>query len=284
MARDKLEEKLAMIEGLRESLPGRAAIQDLCKALEGKQNILAAAAAGLIADAGLTDLGPDLAAAFDRFMENPLQRDRQCLAKNAIIQALEALKWTDPAVFLKGVRHVQMEPVFGGRTDTADELRGLCAQSLARLQHPDLGYDLCQMLADPELQARRVAVHILSNWPRIQSELLLRLHVLRGESDPNILFACLTGLMQLEARESLEFVARFLGADDSAVVEAAALALGGSRAPGVFEILREKREETILSQERADLLLPIGLIRNDAAFDYLLSVLREEHTDQAVAA
>ena len=48
-------------------------------------------------------------------MTDPVKTDPQCWAKNAIVKALKDLNHDDPAVFLRGIEHVQMEPVWGGR-------------------------------------------------------------------------------------------------------------------------------------------------------------------------
>ena len=44
--------------------------------------------------------------------------------KVAIVEALNALGYEHTPTFLQGIRHVQMEPVYGGRVDTAAVLRG----------------------------------------------------------------------------------------------------------------------------------------------------------------
>ena len=54
----------------------------------------------------------------------------QCWAKNALAQTLAAFDYQDKELFLAGMRHVQLEPVWGGSSDTAGPLRGLCALAL----------------------------------------------------------------------------------------------------------------------------------------------------------
>jgi hypothetical protein len=47
------------------------------------------------------------------------------LAKTALSRALAAFEHQDPAVFLRGMRHIQLEPVLGEALPTPPEL---CAQ------------------------------------------------------------------------------------------------------------------------------------------------------------
>ena len=56
---------------------------------------------------------------------------------------------------------LQMEPVYGGRSDTAGYLRGCCATALARTHYPETHYvlvnlltDLAQAALDPRLRER----------------------------------------------------------------------------------------------------------------------------------
>ena len=49
----------------------------------------------------------------------------------AIARALFALDYDGEGLYLAGMRHVQMEPGWGGSSDTAVELRGMCAMGLA---------------------------------------------------------------------------------------------------------------------------------------------------------
>jgi hypothetical protein len=80
---------------------------------------------------------------------NPVKSDPGCRAKVEIARALYELGEDPAAVFPRGVRHRQMEPVFGGREDTAAELRCVCALGLVRLQSPDALVELAELLADP---------------------------------------------------------------------------------------------------------------------------------------
>ena len=82
-----------------------------------------ARAAEIVAEWELAPFELALIAAFDRFLPDAVRRDPTCAAKIAIAEALNRLESREAELFLRGVRHVQPEPVWGGREDTAARLR-----------------------------------------------------------------------------------------------------------------------------------------------------------------
>ena len=79
-------------------------------ALAHRNNYVVAKAADLVSKFRLSELIPELVAAFDRFFADPIKSDPQCWAKNALSRALAAFEHQDEGVFLRGMRHIQMEP------------------------------------------------------------------------------------------------------------------------------------------------------------------------------
>src|SRR5207253_2656163 len=153
MSKAAFDKKMEAIDAMRSAEPLR-------KALKERNNFLVAKAAGIAGDLGLQELVPDLLAAFDRFLANAVKSDPQCWAKNAIVKALKDLGHDDAAVFIRGMRHVQLEPVWGDVSDTAANLRGACAIALTGcvLDKITLLTHLIDLLADPEKPARIDAV------------------------------------------------------------------------------------------------------------------------------
>src|SRR5579884_980430 len=123
------ERKIEAISALRSAGP-EAAVAPLRKALKDRSNYLVSKAAAVAGEHRLKELIPDLIAAFERFMIDAVKTDPQCWAKNAIVKALKDLNHDDPAVYLRGIQHVQLEPVWGTTEDTALTLRGACALAL----------------------------------------------------------------------------------------------------------------------------------------------------------
>src|SRR5208282_4992350 len=144
------------LDSLRQQ-PPEACTQPLRKALEDRNNFVVAKAADLVRHFQLSQLTPELLTAFDGFFDNPLKTDPQCWAKNSLSRALAAFEHQDAAVFLRGMRHIQMEPVWGGQSDTAGTLRATCALALVQcrsLLEVDLLTHLVELFADKDKAVR----------------------------------------------------------------------------------------------------------------------------------
>ncbi len=131
---DDVEAQAAALEALRE-VPA-AAEPALRKAIRQSNNFLIAKAAKVTGDLNLTALIPDLAAAFHRLLaqsgKDAHKADPQCWAKNALAKALATFEYQEHELFLLGTKHIQLEPVWGGSSDTAGPLRGTCALALVQ--------------------------------------------------------------------------------------------------------------------------------------------------------
>jgi hypothetical protein len=278
------EERLAAL-GRWELAPDSAEKRRaLVKALRGANNVMAARAADMAGRGGMAELAGELAAAFARCMEQPLKRDKGCLAKNAVIDALTALEHDDTDLFLRGIRHVQMEPSWGPPVDTAGYLRGKCAFALAQSGYPDTAFEVAALLFDRETQPRRAAIQTLVYLASEGVELLLRAKAVAGDEEPSIWAECLSALLQLNAERHLPFVAGYLTHGDAAVAEGAALALGETRLPEAFAVLKAHWEESIDPAFKERLLLPMALLRRDEAFAFLLDAVAQSHRNTAAAA
>ncbi len=253
-------------------------------ALGHASNVVAARAAQRMAASGCGDFIPALAARGLALLGKPAEADKTCRAKEAIVLALEALDNRSDAVYRAGVRHVQMEPVYGGRADTAANLRGHCARALARIHARDVHFVLQQLLLDPEMPARLGAVLGLAHLGDERAELLLRLKAQLGDDDPGVLGAVFTALLAIEPDREVPFVADFLRETESFRAEQAALALGESRLESAFHALRDCWTHLVDFAFRNPLLLALALSRRDDAFALLLEIIREEGRSAAVKA
>ncbi len=260
------------------------AIGEIKRALNGNISLLVAKAADIVSNWRLHDLLPDLTAAFHRFLVNNGKADKQCTAKTSIINALNNLEYLGDDVYLAGVQYVQMEPVWGGQADTAIEVRCGCAFGLARINYPDVHYVLADLLVDHETSVRVAAVKALAYMGTPESDVMLRLKVLVGDSEIEVIGECFTALMTIIPKQSLGFVSRYLKHNDLAIVESAALAIGGSHIPEAFETLKNCWEENPILFYRRAIMLSIALIRSDDAFDFLLDVVRNADTQTAAQA
>ncbi len=276
MARDrKLEAALAALRSVRDDPRSEPAATELRNALEHRSPHVVASAAGLIAELDIRGLAKELESAFDRFMRNPAKTDKGCTAKAALTDALYRTEEPTHALFLRGIRHVQMEPVYGGKADTAARLRGICALGLVRSNYPDVLAELGELLADAEPTARRSAARAIGYH---ESELglpLLRLKLLSGDKDPEVIAECLAALLKLGLESSLPFFGRLLERADDETRAAAALALGESRAPDALPLLRDLWERSDNVELRRTALLAVATLRHDQALEFLLSLIAE---------
>jgi len=283
MARSRLEEQLSALGVLRTDPTSSATQSELRRALGSRQNAVVARAAEIAGEFLLSELGVDLVQAFERSMVNPVKVDPGCLAKTAIVEALYRMEASRPDTYLAGVGHVQMEPVWGGREDTAARLRGLSALGLVRINYPNVMLQLAQLLADPVSDARIAAARAIGYSGLEAGVPLLRYKALIGDSHPQVVCECFTALLKLDAEPALAFVAGFLQHDDQAVQEAAAVALGESHQIQAFPFLEAAWEDAIDGEIRRALLVAIALLRHERAIDFLISQALEGGTPGAEA-
>jgi HEAT repeat protein len=278
-----IEDKLAELATLGKEPDTPEARKQLHKHLAGKISLIVARAAGIVAHLEDQEFTPDLIASFHRFMKDPAKSDKGCAAKTAIVKALLAADCDDEGIFRTGVRHVQHEPSWGGRSDTAAQLRALCGLGLVQIASPDAMNELAALLADKEADARIGAAGALGHCGPTAAP-LLRLKVLTGDEEPAVIAECFNALMKVSPSASFDFVARFVDRSYESLYEHAALALAESRLPGAFELLKEKWTATFDREFKQSLLLPIGLTRCEEARDFLISVLETGEVRLATAA
>ena len=274
------EQQIAALDALRNA-PEQDRITGLRKALTNRNNFLAAKAADLVRELSITDLTVDLLKAFDRFFENPEKTDPQCWAKNAISRALAAMEHQDPEVFLRGMRHIQMEPVWGGLSDTAGTLRATCALALVQcrsVRETELLAHLTDLFSDKDKAVRAETARAIEQVGSPAATLLLRLRAALGNDEPEVLGACYGGVLRIEGVAAIPWVSRFLATADDPASEAA-LAIAATHTPEAFEALREALGTAHEHWWRSVLLSAIALTRQDAAVEFLLELVRSESLD-----
>jgi HEAT repeat protein len=291
-AKGGLDAKLEKLRALRDA-DADVRIPALRRALADASNYLIAKAAELAADRGDAGLIPDLLAAYDtRFGDDAVARDPQVWAKVAIARALRTLGHRDPAPFVRGLHHVQLEPVWGKLVDMAPNLRCACAQALVDtdLAPPDALRELVQHLVDPFPVVRVEAVTAVAQIGGHEAALLLRLKAHAGDDEPEVLGACFAALVEREGAAGVAFVVPFLDDDDDAVKAEAAAALALSRDPAAIELLRAFVQRPLPADVRATAVAACAGCPQPAVVDLLLDVVagRErglaEHAVRALGA
>jgi len=283
----KFEEQLAALDALRQ-LPPEVCIDPLHKALADRNNFVVAKAADLVRSWQLAQFVPELLTAFDRFFEDPIRTDPQCWAKNSLSRALAAFEHQDPAVFLRGMRHIQLEPVWGGTSDSAGTLRATCALALVpcrSLTESALLALLIELLKDQDKAVRAEIVRAIEQIGSASAALLLRLKAVLGSDEPEVLGACYSGVLRIEGASAIPWVSRFLASSDDPAAEAA-LAIAGTHSSQGFEVLRERFAREADPWFCSVLLSALALTRQDAALEFLLELVRTEslHAESAIEA
>jgi len=278
--RRQFEQQIAALDALR-GAPADARNEHLRKGLANKNNFVVAKAADLIREFQLQELTPDLLQAFERFFQNADKSDPQCWAKNSISRALAAFEFQDPDVFLRGMRHIQLEPVWGGQSDTAGTLRAICALALVqcrRLPEVDLLARLIDLLADEDKTVRAEVVRAVEQVGSSSASLVLRLRAVLGKDEPEVLGACYGGILRIEGVSAIPWVAEFLLSGDDSAGEAA-LALAATRSQKAFHVLRDRLEKAQDPWFRSVLLSAIALTRQDDAMEFLIHAVATESLD-----
>jgi HEAT repeat protein len=255
------------LSAIRNNAGDPAAVTDLARALDSSSNFVVAKAAQIIETRQEFDLRGKLASAFIRIFENPSKLDPTCAAMTAIVKALHTLDSEDPTPLFLGVRHVQMEGSFGPPVDSAVSLRAACAIALARHTHPRVIAELTERLADKEPAPRLGAATALGCCGSPAAYPLLHFKTLIGDAEPDVITECYTSMLALDSRQAIALVRSAV--DGGEYAESAALALGPSRHPEAFEILRDRYETLATGPLKQTILIAISLCRSEEAARYI---------------
>ena len=281
---DPIERSLDRLGELRHADAPETVAEEVRQFLRNRSNLVVAKAAKVARELQIKALVPDIVAAFDKLMADAPRLDKRCAATTEIVSALYELNYEEPAPYWAGLKHVQMEASFGPPVDEAAKLRAVCAQGLVRTRYPDALAEVVQLLADREPAARIGAVRALAVNGGAAGVLLLRLKALTGDSEPAVLGECFSGLLEAAPAKSVPFVATYIDSEDGDVAQAAMLALGESRLPAAYEVLREKWSRTVVTPSKKILLAAMAASKLDEAIAFLVSLIETESVPIAVAA
>jgi len=275
----ELTELEALSEAIKSGAPlDAAAVEHLRRALAHRNNFIVAKAARLVADAELFDLLPDILAAFNRFFIDAVKTDPQCWAKNALSKALVKFEYRSKNAYLCGMRHHQMEPVWGGQSDTAGALRGTCTHALVNcpgISDAELLTALLEPLTDTDKTVRIEAARAIGQVGGVSAALLLRLRALLGKDEPEVLGAVYSSLLAVEGAQAIPLVAAALKEGDDLSAEAA-FALADLRTPESLAALLERLRAGADAWFGSVLLSAIALTRLPEAFDFLVALIAQD--------
>ena len=290
MPNRKVEEQLEALKALRGAGLNDTNVETLRQGLRDRVNVVVAKAAGIVAEMQAIVLIPDLVQAFARFLEKPKEKDPQCWGKNAIAQALKDLSHVESNVFVSGMRHLQLEPVWGGQVDTAVTLRGICTLALVQctdLPRREILRHLVDALTDCEARVRVEGARALEEMDGDEAALLLRLKARGGDKEAAVTGQVLESLLRLQGDSVVPFVAEFLRTDREEVRDEAALALGVSRLPSAVDVLIETWTKQRNPPAGSSVLRGLSASRQERAMEFLIQILRdgrEWEAEEALAA
>ncbi len=284
MANRSAERWLAELHAYRGAPHSADSIDAIRKALDAKINLVIARAAAFIAEFKLESLAADLERAFDRLWAAGPAHDPTCCGKTQIVRAMVELGERAEGVFLRGVSHVQLEPVYGGRADTAAELRGLSAHGLVIMRSSRAMPLLVDLLMDQEPQARLLAARAIAAAGKPEAGLVLRLKLLSGDRDESVVIECMSALADIQPVESIEFLARFLAYPDGAMRSAAAMAIGATRRLEALDLLKKCLQRDRHGSDADTLLLAIAQTRLAEAIETLAEIAGRSPETLAAAA
>ncbi len=284
MAGKGFEADLAQLESLSEAEPA-ATLAPLRKALGHRNNFLVAKAAKLTLRHEHRPLIPELVAAFERFLPEGAKSDPQCWAKHEIARTLSAFEYQEPELYLAGMRCIQLESTWGGVTDTAGALRGVCALGLVQcrtLSNTQVLLHLLPLFADKDLPVRVNAARAVEQVGTEAAALLLRLRAELASDEPELLGACYSGVLRIEGPGAIPWAAKFLrngnaGArdvPDPAAAEAA-FAIAETRTGEAAALLMTTYRQTRDPDFRGTLLSALALTRQDAAIEFLFGLIAD---------
>lgn len=249
--------------------------------------MIVAKAAQLTAEMQVRTLIPDLCTAFERLLIDPLKTDPKCWGKVAIAKALKDLGHAESGIFLKGVQHVQLEPVWGGEEDTATTVRATCVLALLQctdLTREDKLWPVMRLLTESSPSLRKDAVLALESLEGREAALLLRIKARMGDLDATVTGQVFESLLRVEGEAGIPFIVEFLRATSAEVREEAALALGASRLAGAVTALKSALIQKHPLLDCEILFRALSISRHEEALRFLLEAVRSRRPKEAVSA
>lgn len=270
------DKKVSDLQALVAQGKSEAALDALRRALKDRSNYVVGKAAEVAARISCTELIADIAAAFDRFLHDPVKSDPQCWAKNGIVKALVSFDQPETELYLRGLHHFQLEPSFGKPQDSAATLRSMCGHALMLCRELSdltvLRY-LVDLLADPDHSVRMEAARAIAQLGRIEGALVLRTKVHCGDQREDVTGRAMAALLALDPAHGIPLVAKFLENDNENLRIEAAAALGECRESEAFDMLRSYHQKALDPRWRRALLISIGASLQQPAIDYLVTLI-----------
>jgi HEAT repeat protein len=199
----------------------------------------------------------------------PAKDDPQCRAKTGVLEAILSVEAEqEDDAYLLGLHYRQEEPVYGGSVDTAADVRGLSVLGLVRVRHPHAAVFAAVALEDEERGVRAAAARALGESSPEAALPLLRHKLEVGDKEAEVIGACMASYLALAFDSGLALSRELLSSSEEPEQEAILLALGESRQPRAFEVLRDYR-----GRASAVAFVAMAVLRQEPATEHLLGVV-----------
>ncbi|QOV90422.1 HEAT repeat domain-containing protein [Humisphaera borealis] len=277
---------LDRLSALRQVPSSPEFLAELKKSIGHSSVVVVARGAELASRYEKKELAGDLAGAYWRFAEmNPGHDDKNYVARTGVVRSLVDLYAGGEAadVYLSAVKQGAGRPSGVMLADPAAELRATAAFGLATMAHPEALTICTDLLTDLASLVRVAAARALSASGREGAVLVMRLKLRVGDSEPEVLAECATGLMQLAPAESLDVVAGLMSHREEAARAGAALALGASRLPAALDRLRQAYDREKEPEVLKTILIAAASSRLPAAVEWLVSLVEKDRRTAEMA-
>ncbi|MET0286449.1 MAG: HEAT repeat domain-containing protein [Polyangiales bacterium] len=225
----------------------------------------------------------ELEAAYFRIAEGGPRADPGCLAKLALLDALDVGEALSEQTFAHAIDLVQFEASKQHKRDSAGMLRARAALALARLNAAGLLQKLGGLLADALPAVRQNAAKAVAHYGNPDGAGLLLLRLKIGD-EPSIELECLQGLFTLAPSIAIACTRELLRNADSERRELLASALGSANHDDAIQLLGEQLDESVVASERKIWIDALALSRRASARQRLLDVIEDGSQADARAA
>lgn len=294
MPKDPLKEALSTVHHLRLQGLSEANLANLGHLIKHSEGVVVARAAALAKDWNATALSKDLEEAFFRLRDKGITRDPQCWGKHAVINALHELAWQDNRVFVEGCKTIQLEPVYGGKQDSAIAVRKAAIQALVQLPTVNtstVATALADLLADESAQVRAEAARACVYCQPGLVHPLLRLKIRLGDGESRVQGVCFDSLLVVAPDgESIALILEYANTKASTksrgtshdVLQAEAIAsLASSSFPEAVTALTVLYSSLKDRQVRRVAITTLGTSPTNEAFRFLCQLVQGASSSEA---
>lgn len=276
-----IDTKVEALKRVKQGASAEVTRATLDDALQDDNWLVVGEACEVVVQLGLRDYLTRLLAIWPRFSENAVKRDPGCRAKLAALKALDFFELLDPDPFLAAIRYRQLEPVLGGKVDTAGPVRLRSLLALMRMVHAKAALYAGELMADADAQIRAGVAQAIGYYADANSVALLTYKLRHGDDDPGVLLECALALLSVDLDFGLELMVPNLGAQAELLRETAALALAQARDGAAAEALVKWAEGVSSDADHRLAIRALGLCRHEPARRYLLELVESGATLRA---